>query len=93
MIHQISVPLHRLTDAKFGDWQNAPFLQKRGIQIGDYLCFECNDANFPRSMKRWLYAEVTALKLMEMVRNGIRLDGYVDVHFRLVTRLSDVTLD
>lgn len=92
MIHQIQCELHNLVDVKAGDYTSAPFLKKRGIRVGDFICFECNDAKFPSELRRWAYAEVIKTEQMSMVRRGARCDMYIHVTFQLVERLSDVTV-
>ncbi len=92
MIHQIEVALYQLTDIKAGECSSLPLLAKRNIAIGDFLCFECNDARFPRTMRRWLYAQVTAQHLMKIKRHGVEVAWLIDTTFELVSNLSDVTL-
>jgi hypothetical protein len=92
MIHQIQVALYQLTDIKAGECSVVPLLAKRNIAIGDFLCFECNDARFPKTMRRWLYAQVTAQHLMKTRLHGVEVGCLIETTFELVTNLSDVTL-
>ena len=93
MIHQIPVPLHQLTDLRNRDTIAIALLSKRHIVVGDFLCFECNDARFPKNMKRWLYAEVTITqKIARQIGKNV-CGGFVMVSFDLVQNLSDVTVN
>jgi hypothetical protein len=92
MIHQLQVHLYQLTDIKNEECSTVPLLAARGVAVGDFLCFECNDAKFPRSMRRWVYAQVTAQHLRKMERHGVEVRSFIDTTFELVANLSDVTL-
>jgi hypothetical protein len=92
MIHQIQVELHNLVDVRSGEVSSLPLLAKRGVCPGDFLCFECNAASFPKKMKRWLYVQVTKTELTKTIRHGVESQCMIRAHFEIVSCLSDVVL-
>lgn len=93
MIHQIQVELHNLVDVKAGEVTSLPLLAKRGVKVGDFLCFECNAAKFPTGMRRWLYVQVVKTALTRTRIHPIADGCMIRAEFEIVERLSDVTLD